>query len=409
MTRNDSTNELLSTINVLPAILIGGPPRAGKSVLTYNLTRELRRRNIPHYVFRASADIEGDWYLQGDMETVDQIVQKVKEYRHWTDIFRAFVCRDLKHRHLPLIVDLGGLPKDADTCIFQVCTHSVLLLKDEDEEATRTWHRFTAASGMTPLAELRSQLEGISVLTEQDPVIKGTITGLQPHTHIHNEVFEVLLERIEQLFSSFDLKELEKIHLTNAGIEDIVHLPHLLASIAPDTIDAATGEWAADMLPQLLTRVPVQQDCAVYGRAPNWVYGALALHTGKRLFRQFDARLGWVTLPVLGNSSSNQALRSLVSIEEECRDDAYKILIHPVYNYLDYREADQLVFPEPPLDLGVIIDGKLPFWLFTALARFYAQRNVPWIAFNDAHDNRPVVIASTMPSHPVGKILPRLA
>ncbi len=41
----------------LPAILIGGPPKVGKSVLTYNLTRELRRFNIPHYVFRASADI----------------------------------------------------------------------------------------------------------------------------------------------------------------------------------------------------------------------------------------------------------------------------------------------------------------------------------------------------------------
>jgi hypothetical protein len=33
---------------------------------------------------------------------------------------------------------------------------------------------------------------------------------------------------------------------------------------------------------------------------------------------------------------------------------------------------------------------------------------VPWIALNDAHDNRPVVIYSQMVSHPIGEILPKL-
>jgi CRISPR-associated protein Csx3 len=403
MTDCDYVDEFLSTVNVLPAILIGGPPKAGKSVLTHNLTRELRRCDIQHYVFRASADIEGDWYLEGDLETVDQIVTKVKEFRHWTDIFRAFVCRDLARRHLPLIVDLGGLPKDADTCIFQVCTHSILLLKDEDEEATKTWYRFASASNMTPIADLRSQLTGKSILTAQEPVIKGTITGLQARERIHNEVFEAVLERVKQHFSSFNDDELEKIHLDSALLEDIVHLPQQLAAIAPDT-----DEWAADMLQQLLARVPSQRAIAVYGRAPNWVYGALALHTGTQLFRQFDARLGWVTLPLLGTPSSGQSLRSLIYIKEEYRDDAYIILIHPVHNYLDHREADQLVFPEPPTDRGVVVTGKLPLWLFTALARFYAQRNVPWIALNDARDNRPVVVYSNVTSHPIGKILPKI-
>src|ERR1700724_2538636 len=95
MVNTDRTNNSIISADALPAILIGGPPNAGKSVLTYNLTRELRRLEIPHYVFRANPDIEGDWFLQGDLETVDQIVGKVKAYRHWTDIFRAFVCRDL--------------------------------------------------------------------------------------------------------------------------------------------------------------------------------------------------------------------------------------------------------------------------------------------------------------------------
>ncbi len=39
-------------INLLPAVLIGGPSHAGKSVLFYNLTRALRKRQIPHHALR---------------------------------------------------------------------------------------------------------------------------------------------------------------------------------------------------------------------------------------------------------------------------------------------------------------------------------------------------------------------
>ncbi len=73
MVNIDNTTSSHITFNSLPAILIGGPPKAGKSVLTYNLTQELRRCEIPHYVFRANPDIEGDWFLKGNLDTVVQI------------------------------------------------------------------------------------------------------------------------------------------------------------------------------------------------------------------------------------------------------------------------------------------------------------------------------------------------
>ncbi len=398
-----NTTDTIITANPLPAILMGGPPNAGKSVLTYNLTRELRRLEIPHYVFRANPDIEGDWFLQGDLEIVRQIQLRVSDYRCWTDIFRAFVCRDLAHRYLPLIVDLGGLPRDADNCIFQVCTHSILLLKDEDEEATRTWRRYTTTNGLLPLAELRSQLEGDSILTSKEPTITGTISGLVRGARLHNTLFNMLLERVSQLFSSFSLDELEKLHLDKAPIESVVHLPRQLDALASDT-----DEWAEDMLQPLIAKLPAQTAMAVYGRAPSWVYGALATYAGTQLFHQFDARLGWVIPPTLEARTSGQLSTPLIYIKEENYNDSYIILIHPIHNYLDYREADQLVFPEPPPHRGVVVSGKLPLWLFTALARFYMQRDVPWIALNDARDNRPVVTYSQVQSHPIGKILPKL-
>ncbi len=404
MVYTDSSIDTIITANSLPAILMGGPPNSGKSSLTYNLTRELRNREIPHYVFRANPDIEGDWFLEGELETVRQIQLKVSDYRHWTDIFREFVCRDLAHRYLPLIVDLGGLPRDTDNCIFQVCTHSILLLKDEDEEATRTWHRYTTTNGLLPLAELRSQLEGDSILISKEPTITGTISGLVRGARLHNTVFDTLLERVSQLFSSFSLDELEKFHLDTAPLEFVVNLPRQLQALAPDT-----DEWTDDMLQPLLAKLPSQTAMAVYGRAPNWVYGALATHAGTQPFHQFDARLDWVTPPALQARTSGQLSQPLIYIKEENYNDSYVILIHPIHNYLDYREADQLVFPEPPPHRGIVVNGKLPLWLFTALARFYAQRNVPWIALNDARDNRPVVTYSQVDTHPIGKILPKLA
>jgi len=408
----DKTNSAIVTDNVLPAILIGGPPNAGKSVLTYNLTQELRRCEIPHYVFRASADIEGDWFLEGVPEKVDQIVKKVVEYRRWTDIFRAFVCRDLSRRHLPLIVDLGGLPKDADNCIFQVCTRSILLLKDEDEEATKVWERFTTTNSLLPLAKLRSKLTGDSILLSKEPVITGTITGLEKKTRIrNNEVFDALLKRVIQLFGSFTSEELEHLHMEQLyrdypQIGSIVHLPQQLRTLAPDITDI--DKWTLDLLQPLLANLPEQMETAVYGRAPAWVYGALALHTGPYPFHQFDARLGWVISPHLQTTTSGQSSRSLIDIKEETHNDAYIICIYPIHNYLDYREADQLVFPEPPPHHGVIVSGKLPLWLFTALARFYAQRDVPWVALNDARDNCPIIIYSQVASHPIGRALPEL-
>src|SRR3989440_3897024 len=404
MVNTDRTTDTIITANPLPAILIGGPPNAVQSVLPYNSPRQFRRRESPHYVFRANPDIEGDWFLQGDLEIVRQIQLRVSDYRCWTDIFREFVCRDLAHRYLPLIVDLGGLPRDADNCIFQVCSHSLLLLKDEDEESSRTWRRYTTTNGLLPLAELRSQLEGDSILTSKEPTITGTISGLVRGARLHNTVFDTLLDRVSQLFSSFSLDELEKFHLDTAPKDMLViHLPDRLQELAPDT-----DEWTDDMLQPLLAELPAQTAMVVYGRAPSWVYGALATHAGTQPFHQFDARLGWVKPPALEVKTSGQLTQPLIYIKEENYTDSYVILIHPIHNYLDYTEADQLVFPVPPPHRGIVVSGKLPLWLFTALARFYVQRNVPWIALNDARDNRPVVTYSQVDSHPIGKILPKL-
>ncbi len=414
MVNADTTENSILTPQDLPAILVGGPPHAGKSVLTYNLTRELRNREIPHYVLRASTDVEGDWFSEGDFNTVLEIRRNVRDnesYARYNQIFVDLVCHDLPRRYMPFIVDVGGKPTDNDTCIFQNCTHSILLLIDKLVEDTKTWHHYTQLNkNLTSIAELQSLLPPGSFLTSKpnDPILRGTITNLDRKVRVPNlkgdEVFDALIERVSALFSSPKISggKLEQWHqsLAQGPVADLTHELHKRYS--------TRDEWVSDMLEPLVEELPSQNAMWVYGRAPNWLYGALTLHTRNQPFHLFDARLGWVKPPTLQTGASQQVPQDTLDVQVKTHNDSLVMFMHPKYHYLDYDKADQLVFPELPSNHGLIITGKLPLWLFTALARLYAQRDVPWIALNDARTNQPVVIYSRVANRTIGDILPPL-
>src|SRR5579859_8086129 len=124
---------MVNQLPTLPAVLIGGPPHAGKSILFYSLTHALRERGIRHHAIRACPDGEGNWTQESDEKTVSQI--RIKG--DWSDDFVKRVCSDLEHRCLPLLVDMGGHPKESQTCILRQCTHSLLLLRADRDDYTQ--------------------------------------------------------------------------------------------------------------------------------------------------------------------------------------------------------------------------------------------------------------------------------
>ena len=63
----------------LPAILIGGPPHSGKSVLSYYLSQALRRRGLLHYLLRTAPDGEGDWMQEGEAARM----QALRRWQGW--------------------------------------------------------------------------------------------------------------------------------------------------------------------------------------------------------------------------------------------------------------------------------------------------------------------------------------
>ncbi len=380
-------------INLLPAVLIGGPPHAGKSVLTYSLTQALRKRRIDHFVIRACPDGEGDW-----SQEIDQtMVRRVRIPGKWTPEFVQHMCKTLERRHFPLLVDIGGRPQEWQTILLNRCTHSLLLLHQHDEATAAFWRNLVSTHGLLPVAELYSSLEGPSKIDAETPVIKGTISGLQRNTIAQGPLFDLLVDRISTLFTSFSVEELRKGHL-DAAPAQVVDLDAYLQAQQVET-----QRWEPDMLAQFLATLPQNTALAIYGRATNWLYGALALHTGKHPFYQFDSRLGWVIPPPLKSGR-------LISHEVESTVEAYEnftlLSVHPRNDHLEYENASALQFPPVPVDGGVILSGKLPLWLVTAIVRLYHTMGVPWIACYYPQKKGAIVVTSQGSTHAQGQCIP---
>jgi CRISPR-associated protein Csx3 len=377
-------------MNLLPALLFGGPPNSGKSVLFYNLARALRERNIPHHALRACPDGEGNWFHELDQEKVRLL--RVKGA--WTNDFVKQICLDLERRHLPLLVDIGGHPSERDLCIFRNCTHSLLLLRADQEDTADLWRHLVKANGLLPLAELVSSSNGLSAIEDDGPTITGTFTRLQRGSLVDGPLFDALVERIALLFTSYTPAELERTKLAMAPVELVINLDTFLQTWAPQT-----KRWSLEMLPRLLTELPAETPLAVYGPGPNWLYGALVAHTGQQQFHQFDPCLGWVTPPPLQISPNTTAD---LQVEQHMDEGAIILSLHILSDHLDYLQADQLPFPPVPTESGLILDGRIPHWLLTALVRLYYNAGVAWIACRQIQLEGAVVVNSRVPSHAPG-------
>jgi len=387
-------------VNSLPAVLIGGPPHSGKSVLFYSLTIALRKQNIIHHAIRACPDGEGNWSQEIDQAMVRQLRVKGQ----WTDAFTEGICRDIKRRLVPMLIDMGGLPQASQLNIIRHCTHSLLLLNSDDEQGNRNWCRLVAENGLLPLAQICSNLHGASIITAESPVIEGTFAGLERSTLVRGPLFDMLVERIASLFSAYSPQDLEKALLNRAPTETVINIPVLLQTISP-----GSHHWEPAMLPSLLANLPTNTAIAVYGKGPHWLYGTIAACVGQQAFYQFDPRgigsAGWISSPRLrfGTISSDELSIQQCPYEQE---QATILKIEIVGKYLDYLQADLLPFPTVPTTGGLILDGSMPSWLLTALVRFYGHAGMPWIACHYPPLKAAVVVTASSNMHHINDLIP---
>ncbi len=381
-------------MDLFPAVLIGGPPNSGKSVLIYSLSQALRKRGVDHYVLRAAPDGEGDWFLEGKPGRVRLLRVKGAFDARWVDR----IVRDIQHRHLPLLVDAGGLPTPEQERILSVATHAILLTRDP---ALRPeWRRRFRRYGLNLLADLDSRLDGPSRVIQRTPVLRGVITGLIRGRIAEGPVFEALVDRIAALFR-YDPEELRRYHLDMAPAVDLVIELNRLARMLNVWMEGEAPRWAPEDLPRALEALPAGKPLALYDRAPAWVYAALAVHALPSPIFQFDVRLGWVEPPQLrAGAERPSAPASALDFLVESSGDRWRLRVTMAHSYLEREEVDGLLTPAIPTDAFLVIDGKLPLWLWTALARAYA--GVRALAVFEPRTSEAIVVASRDPACPVG-------
>lgn len=356
-------------MNLFPAILIGGPPHSGKSVLVHSLSKQLRTRNIPHYALRAAPDGEGDWSNEADWPVVERIRRKGQWTSRWVDD----VCNAIGHRHLPLLVDMGGRPTPQQEAIFDQCNYAILLTPTAEDRAQ--WQARAQAHSLAVLADLHSDLDGQNVLTQPHRPLTGTLAGLRRGSLASGPAFAALVDQVAGImnFTEADLWQSHRASAPWNGDPCVLNFDEL-----PKTgrDGHGTPQFTGADIQRILHAIPDGRPVCLYGRTPATMIAAIAFR--HPILWQFDARLGWVAPPTLHLSTHAAASTGsspvAIQIEHAPAPERPKrivlrvaILVPPI----DLASARQIVLPQLPLDSEVVIDGILPYWLLGAIAHAY--------------------------------------
>lgn len=378
-------------MNPFPAIVIGGPPHSGKSVLTYLLTQQLREWRVEHYVLRACPDGEGDW----SQETPPERVRLLRQKGAFSTEFVDRVCRDLAQRHLPLIVDVGGRPTLDQERILDHCTHAILI--SATSEGLAEWRKRAERCGLPVIAELHSVLDGDDRIDAETPVLRGRIGRLERHTGAAGPMTLALAQRLREILS-YTESELKSYHLSHAPTELVIDINHLAHRIG---LSESARRWQPEHLPLALDDTPAAP-LSLYGRAPNWLYAALALHAAPHPIFLFDPRLGWIAPVTLICSPSAKPAAISWKIAT-CPEYAW-IEVQPGTSYLDYDEVEGAALPELDPQCGVVLSGKIPFWLVVGASLAY--RRHPWLAVVQAQQyDHGIIVTSRVEAYRPGSVV----
>jgi CRISPR-associated protein Csx3 len=95
-----------------------------------------------------------------------------------------------------------------------------------------------------------------------------------------------------------------------------------------------------------------------------------------------------------------------INIHVDAHEDVTILTARLLNDHLEYEIVSSVPFPPIPADRGLILSGRMPLWLFTALVRLYDSPDVPWIACYEPRKAGAIVVASHIPTHTVGQIVP---
>lgn len=301
---------------------------------------------------------------------------------------------------MPFLVDMGGHPNAAEMVLFRSCTHAILLYREDLPQETRQWQDIIETANLLPLARLSSMCEGPTRLTSSTPLLEGVLTGLERHSAYSgesSELFDALVDRLAALFTSYDLGDQASAFLEHAPTELTINLPQALQAFTQTSV-----KWEPAMLRPFLDSLPAATPFSVYGSGPSWLYSALAALSDPQPLYLFDPKrpFGWVQ-PARVTFGERPEQADEIAITTTERSDYTILKIQFPQNRLEYFQPESLAFPSIPREQGVIIDGKVPNWLLTALVRLYKAADIAWFATFYPQLEKAVVVYSRQQSpHP---------
>ncbi len=373
---------------VFPAVVIGGAPHCGKSVLTYLLSRALKQERIEHYVLRAAPDGEGNWFLDGG---AGDVVRRIRQQHKtaFSPAFVAHVTRAVRERWLPLLVDVGGKPQGEQLNILHAATHVILLYRSAAQ--LQAWRALISQTGLQTVAELRS-VRGQGAITRLHPILQGTIGGLDRQHPRQDATFGALLERLSAILA-YPPERLRAHHFRRAPYP-VLDIRDLAAALGVEAT-----HWPPTALPAVIAYLQRQPGPrALYGPAPAWLVAAIVAALTPHPCAAFDPRYGWLTLPDLP-TRPNDWIRWTVQPTPQAWLASAHLPRHLI-------EPDTLTAPALPADRrGVILDGKLPLWAFAALTRALAPGRA-FLAVHDARRRQAVVVTADESAPSPGACLP---
>jgi CRISPR-associated protein Csx3 len=162
------------------AILIGGPPDSGKSLLS-NALRQALSHISPSarlYLHRANWDGQGNWtYEMPDTALSDQLVLGFDAKLHWhpeaaqlvPKYFRdqAEAVQNLRKVRDLVLVDVGGVPQVEKQPIVQACSHYLVISSNPD--VIDDWHSLCAPT-LQCLAVIHSKADVEPVCWSSSPL-----------------------------------------------------------------------------------------------------------------------------------------------------------------------------------------------------------------------------------------------
>ena len=360
------------TPNLLPAILVAGPPHSGKSVLAYLLSQRLRAAHVPHILLRAAPDGEGDWFYQSN----DEVRVRQRQKGSFNNDLIESLLQGIRDRSLPMLVDIGGRPRDSQFRLFDACTHVIHLWREADDR--QAWTQWLDERSLIPIASLRSYLTLPDSLEPGSGALYGIISGLERQHPQPGATFAEVFARVQGI-CAYPPAFLKSEHISRAPL----NVPLLtLEQLAHDLGIVRAGEkiwWNPEDLPRLRELIPPGEPLALFGPGPVWLYAALAAHVAPAPFHLFDARyFGWMLPPPVVYPSP-QANAEFTLTADLTADPIRLVFTRQDAHYL-LKPLPVHVPPLPP-ERAVVLDGPMPNWLWAALAQ--ALRQHPSLAAFD--------------------------